>query len=990
MNCSLTSCLQVSFERLLALKNGPTALARFNENPQSDSIESDELMVETRARPRKSTRMQGFVDPVDFVDSDDDDEVPSRASRSGRQTRQRFRSSRNVGVDSSEQSLDDSDSDSDSSKRRSRRTRKRNGGPRVTTRSSGVTGSRNLRSKYTVDKERLSISSEASSNENIDILQSDVLPPKRKRKRHAQHADDDLDSDGVNYEKIRRTGTRKSHRSTQHKDSMGERAEDDIERSGSEPERPAAPKFAGAREKFPPLPQSDPFKLRHIPQCDSCNIGDHLGPLIPCQGCTLAYHKGCIGTRASREHLVTKIGDDNFVLQCRRCMNVARKKDKTAPNLAVCQASGEPGLACIPFRDRKTPMQEQKEREDNGGVDPIAPVDPDLINNVKNVLFRCIQCSRGFHFHHLPTRSARHMDIAGRDNAEVAEERFNEYSRDWKCKDCAEVKDKVAGLIAWRPVDLDNWNSGIGYEDVFEDEKHYLIKWDGRSYFRATWMPGAWVWGVTSHGMRKAFAKKQTGPKMSIGDAIPEEYLRIDIVLNIRFTSIVNYRSKVIDEARIKEVDEALIKYKGLPYEEAVWEKVPVPEDGERWIDFTTAYTDWVLGRYTHLPKTTTLKNRLEKARATPFLKLEKKEQPESMTNDIKMMKYQIDGLNWLYHQWHQQKNGILADEMGLGKTIQVIGFLATLVDTWNCFPFLVVVPNSTCPNWRREIKRWAPSLRVVTYFGSAKSREMARRYEMFPEESKELRCHIVVTSYEAAADTDPATRKIFKSVPWAGLVVDEGQRLKSDKSQLYSALLSLKIPFRLLLTGTPLQNNARELFNLLQFLDDTKDAESLEKEYEDMTSEKIKQLHDLIRPYILRRTKAQVLDFLPPMAQIILPVSMSLLQKKVYKSIFERNVAMVQSLFSQRGLKATEKGNLNNILMQLRKCLCHPFVYNQEIEERNVDFNVSHQNLVHASSKLQLLELLLPKLMERGHRVLIFSQFLDMLVCYVPAISFL
>ena len=148
------------------------------------------------------------------------------------------------------------------------------------------------------------------------------------------------------------------------------------------------------------------------------------------------------------------------------------------------------------------------------------------------------------------------------------------------------------------------------------------------------------------------------------------------------------------------------------------------------------------------------------------------------------------------------------------------------------------------------------------------------------------------------------------------------------------------------------------------------------------MTSENVKKLHDLIRPYILRRTKAQVLTFLPPMAQIIVPISMSVLQKKLYKSILAKNPELLRALFTttSRALKPQERANLSNILMQLRKCLCHPFVYSREIEERTEIAAVSHRNLVEASAKLQLLELLLPKLRERGHRVLIFSQFLDML----------
>jgi superfamily II DNA or RNA helicase len=182
-------------------------------------------------------------------------------------------------------------------------------------------------------------------------------------------------------------------------------------------------------------------------------------------------------------------------------------------------------------------------------------------------------------------------------------------------------------------------------------------------------------------------------------------------------------------------------------------------------------------------------------------------------------------------------------------------------------------------------------------------------------------------------------------------------------------------------MTGTPLQNNQRELFNLLHFLDESFDVEELEKKYEDLDQAKILELHDMIRPFFLRRTKAQVLTFLPPMAQIILPVSMSVLQKKVYRGILAKNPDLLRAIFSpDQNLGKGERASLSNVLMQLRKSLCHPFVYNSGIEERVDNHTLSHRGLVDASSKLKLLEVLLPKLQERGHRVLIFSQFLDML----------
>lgn len=240
------------------------------------------------------------------------------------------------------------------------------------------------------------------------------------------------------------------------------------------------------------------------------------------------------------------------------------------------------------------------------------------------------------------------------------------------------------------------------------------------------------------------------------------------------------------------------------------------------------------------------------------------------------------------------------------------------------------------------------------------------------------MRAHAVIMSYDSAQD--PRTMVLFKSVHWAGLVVDEGQRLKNDENLLYLALRSMRIPFRLLLTGTPLQNNKRELFNLLQFIDESQDAMKLDEEFQVLDKVNLPKLHEKIRPYFLRRTKAGVLKFLPPMAQIILPVTMTVIQEKLSKSIMAKNPQLIQSMFANSKINRKERGSLNNILMQLRKCLCHPFLYSEAIEERHRDPTVMHRNLIEASAKLLLLEVMLPKLKERGHRVLIFSQFLGQL----------
>ncbi|GFF22704.1 chromatin remodeling factor mit1 [Aspergillus lentulus] len=755
---------------------------------------------------------------------------------------------------------------------------------------------------------------------------------------------------------------------------LRERMEDDIsEKEDSSREK----RFVGAKETFQKIPSEDAFRLRHNGICEVCGLeGDDgtRGLLVFCQGCTSAYHQTCLGPRSNRDHLVTKVADEQFVLQCRRCIGVSHAKDPISPHQGCCMKCNDQGKMSKPLRERLTPKQEQQIRQDNDGKDPITPVDMTTVNNVDNVLFRCTACHRAFHFEHLPPVS----DTA--DNPATA--RFEEYSYTWKCHDCSSVPGEIGALVAWRPADTTNHVAGYTADGVKEVDKEYLIKWKGHSYHHTSWMPGSWVWGIVSPAMRRAFfrSEKNFQPHMTIEEAIPEDFLRVDIVFQVYYSEEVEERTLESDLERIHKVTRAYVKFKGLPYEEAEWDSPPDPSQTERWNDFKAAYEDWVRRDYIHMPEPKALQKHLVHIRKQNFKsQIVRDAQPDTVTGG-QLMDYQKDGVNWLYYMWFKQQNAILADEMGLGKTIQVIAFFATLIQYHKCWPFLVVVPNSTCPNWRKEIKSWVPSIRVVTYYGSAFARKLAQEHEMFSQGEPDLRCHVVVTSYETMIDD--ASRRVLMKIPWAGLVVDEGQRLKNDKSQIYESLSRFKFPFKLLLTGTPLQNNTRELFNLLQFCDPTKDAAKLDEEYGTLSKENIPELHNMIRPFFLRRTKAQVLTFLPPMAQIIVPVSMSVVQKKLYKSILAKNPQLIKAIFQRNsnseGVKQADRHNLNNILMQLRKCLCHPFVYSEAIEERTANAAASHKHLVEASGKLKLLEIMLPKLKQRGHRVLIFSQFLD------------
>ncbi|KAL4979176.1 hypothetical protein BDW66DRAFT_148661 [Aspergillus desertorum] len=719
-------------------------------------------------------------------------------------------------------------------------------------------------------------------------------------------------------------------------------------------------KYVSAKEKFEKIPPSDPFRSRHRNVCEVCSIKGDLpdkGPLVFCQGCTDAYHQACLGPRTAREHLVTKVASEKFILQCRRCLGSAHTKDPQFPHQGRCTGCNQRGKMSDPLKKRLTFKQEQQVRQENGGEDPITTVASYLINNPDNILFRCKACHRSFHFGHLPG--------GGISN--------------WQCHDCDSLPGEVNAMVAWRPTSTASKKS----PKISELDKEYLIKWKEKSYAHCTWMPGSWVWGYISPVMRRAFLRsdKSQLPRMTTEEAIPDDYLRVDIIFDVKFSDddLHMYGEDYdYDLERVDNVTQAYVKFKGLPYEDAVWEVPPDRSNTEAWNDFKTAYADWAKKPFIGTPNQSSLRKHLASVRKQKF-KL-KDTQPEIMTGG-EIMDYQRDGMNWLYFKWFKQQNAILADEMGLGKTIQVIGLLATLVQDHKCWPFLIVVPNPTCPNWRKELKTWVPSLRSVTYYGSSLARKLAQEHEMFIRGDPDLRCHVVITSYETMVDE--SSRRVLSRIPWAGLIVDEGQRLKSDKSQIYEGLSKMKFPFKVLMTGTPLQNNTKELFNLLQFCDQTKNAEELEEKYGTLSKENIPELHELIRPFFLRRTKAQVLTFLPPVAQIIVPVTMSVLQKKLYKSILAKNPRLIKAIFQRneerdQPLKQSERHNLNNILMQLRKCLCHPFIYSRAIEERTDDPDVAHRNLVDAAGKLQLLKLMLPKLQARGHRVLIFSQFTE------------
>ncbi|XP_068639207.1 ATP-dependent helicase BRM-like [Aristolochia californica] len=371
-----------------------------------------------------------------------------------------------------------------------------------------------------------------------------------------------------------------------------------------------------------------------------------------------------------------------------------------------------------------------------------------------------------------------------------------------------------------------------------------------------------------------------------------------------------------------------------------------------------------------------------------------------SMLRTGTLRDYQIIGLQWMLSLYNNKLNGILADEMGLGKTVQVMALIAYLMEfKGNYGPHLIIVPNAVLVNWKSELHSWLPSVSCIFYVGSKDQRS-----RLFSQEVCALKFNVLVTTYEFIM----YDRTKLSKVDWKYIIIDEAQRMKDRESVLARDLDRYRCQRRLLLTGTPLQNDLKELWSLLNLLlpevfDNRKafhdwfskpfqkdgSSESVEDDW--LETEKkvivIHRLHQILEPFMLRRRVEDVEGSLPPKIPIVLRCKMSDLQGAIYDWIKSTGTIRVDP---EDELRRVEKNpmyqiktykNLNNKCMELRKACNHPLLNYPYFSEYSTDF------IVRSCGKLWVLDRILIKLQRTGHRVLLFStmtKLLDILEEYL------
>ncbi|KAK2710509.1 hypothetical protein QYM36_011889, partial [Artemia franciscana] len=712
-----------------------------------------------------------------------------------------------------------------------------------------------------------------------------------------------------------------------------------------------------------------------------CEVCQKVGDVIPCSTCSRAYHLACLDPKQK------EVPEDKW--SCPHCLsdnatgkvNAKETRKKKVKQPVVCKVCKEGG----------------------------------------NALCRCDTCEFCFHTYC------------------VVPPLTSKPEGSWTCLrcQCKEIPYKVQKILTWR------WKDAKAFADLAPlciqakraplRRREFFVKLEGRSYWDCRWLDVNFMEVYCMPLLRSYIRKNNMEEPPKLEDLLVNEEQNIGADnqddLDESSTESIKWTPKritgldsnglhekyyqygvrpdwlvphrVINHCTVNEVLQYLVKWRELPYDMATWEEESRNIPGLKCAIDEYHDLKYACGYESKKRKSGEEEEEQRQCRYRPPLQipttsLSKKleVQPEYVAgnNGMVLHPYQMDGLNWLRYSWANQTNTVLADEMGLGKTIQTIVFLYSLYKEGHCRgPFLVVVPLSTIINWEREFETWAPGFYVVTYGGSQSCRRQIQNHDFSFEQAdvhsrskisrrkaNTVKFHVLLTSYEMVSKVGD-DYSLLGSIDWAVLVVDEAHRLKNNQSKLFILLNNYSIQYKLLLTGTPLQNNLEEMFNLFNFLcpESFKSLPEFQNEFATINEEeKIKKLHNMLGPHMLRRLKCDVLKDMPSKSEFIIRVELSPMQKQYYRYVLTKNY---KALNSKSG---GHQMSLLNIVMDLRKCCNHPYLFQKAQEEAlyNPDGTYDLAELTKNAGKLVLLSKMLRLLKKQGHRVLIFSQMTKLL----------
>ncbi|XP_039619569.1 chromodomain-helicase-DNA-binding protein 4-like isoform X2 [Polypterus senegalus] len=716
----------------------------------------------------------------------------------------------------------------------------------------------------------------------------------------------------------------------------------------------------------------DGYETDHQDYCEVCQQG---GEIILCDTCPRAYHMVCLDPD----------------------MEKAPEGKWSCPH---CEKEG------VQWEAKEDNSEVEEENEEVNAEEDDHHMEFCRVCKDGGELLCCDACPSSYHIHCL--------------NPPLPEIPNGE----WLCPRCTcpPMKGKVQKILTWRwgepppptpvPRPLGS-NDGLDPKPLAgRPEREFFVKWSNMSYWHCSWVSELQL-ELHCQVMFRNYQRKNDmdePPPIDFGGEgdddksskrknkdplyaqMEERFFRFGI--KSEWMMIHHILNHSIDK---KNSVHYLIKWRELPYDQSTWESedMDIP-DFDTYKQTYWNHRELMMGEDGKPPKKLKLKTKVRKLDrppenpvVDPTIKFER--QPDYLdSTGGTLHPYQLEGLNWLRFSWAQGTDTILADEMGLGKTVQTAVFLYSLYKEGHSKgPFLVSAPLSTIINWEREFEMWAPDMYVVTYVGDKDSRAVIRENEFSFEDNaikggkkasrmkKEaaVKFHVLLTSYELIT-IDMA---VLGSINWACLVVDEAHRLKNNQSKFFRVLNNYPLQHKLLLTGTPLQNNLEELFHLLNFLTPERfnNLEGFLEEFADIAKEdQIKKLHDMLGPHMLRRLKADVFKNMPSKTELIVRVELSPMQKKYYKFILTRNFEALNT----RG--GGNQVSLLNVVMDLKKCCNHPYLFPvAAMEAPKMPNGMFDGNaLTKAAGKLFLLQKMLRKLKEGGHRVLIFSQMTKML----------